>query len=62
LTTRQAVILQHYIEVIELQPADSNGKTGTYALKLFPEVSPPDDLGTRKKTPPIPTTAETVVS
>ncbi len=45
----QAVILQHYIEVIELKPADSNGKIGSYALKLFPEVSPPDAPGTRNK-------------
>ena len=45
----QAVILQHYIEVIELKPADSNGKIGTYALKLFPEVSPLDGPTTRNK-------------
>lgn len=31
-------ILRHYVEVIELRATDSKG--GTYALRLFPEVSP----------------------
>jgi len=35
----QSQILRHYIEVLELQPSD-DGKTGTYVLKLFPEVRP----------------------
>lgn len=35
----QAEVLRHYIEVLELQPSD-DGKTGTYVLKLFPEVRP----------------------
>jgi site-specific DNA recombinase len=34
------LILRHYVEVIELHSTDSKGKTGTYALRLFPEVSP----------------------
>lgn len=33
----QAEILRHYIEVVELQPSE-DGKTGTYVLKLFPEI------------------------
>lgn len=42
----QHLILQHYIEVIELRATDLNGKAGTYAMRLFPEVRPhpkPDD-------------------
>ena len=35
----QAEVLRHYIEVLELQPAE-DGRTGTYVLKLFPEVRP----------------------
>ena len=31
-------ILQHYIEVIELGNIDRETRTGTYALRLFPEV------------------------
>lgn len=34
------MILRHYIEVIELHSSDPKGKTGTYALRLFPEVRP----------------------
>jgi len=34
------VLLQHYIEVIELRSTDPKGRTGTYALRLFPEVRP----------------------
>jgi site-specific DNA recombinase len=40
------LILQHYIEVVELRAIDEKGKAGTYALRLFPEVRPhrdPDD-------------------
>jgi hypothetical protein len=33
-------ILQHYIEVVELGPIDSQTRTGTYAMRLFPEVRP----------------------
>lgn len=33
-------LLQHYIEVIELRSTDPKGRTGTYALRLFPEVRP----------------------
>tara|TARA_R110002049_G_scaffold4601_5_gene32543 strand:+ start:750519 stop:752261 length:1743 start_codon:yes stop_codon:yes gene_type:complete len=40
----QAQILRHYIEVLELQPSE-DGKTGTYVLKLFPEVRPDHGLG-----------------
>lgn len=36
----QRLILQHYVEVIELRATDSKGKVGTYALRLFPEVRP----------------------
>lgn len=36
----QRLILQHYVEVIELRATDSKGKIGTYALRLFPEVRP----------------------
>jgi biotin operon repressor len=33
-------ILQHYIEVVELGFTDPSGQSGTYALRLFPEVRP----------------------
>jgi hypothetical protein len=33
-------ILQHYIEVVELGPIDPDTRTGTYAMRLFPEVRP----------------------
>lgn len=36
----QMQILQHYIEVIELGAIDPDSKTGTYAMRLFPEVRP----------------------
>jgi site-specific DNA recombinase len=36
----QHLILQHYVEVIELTATDEKGKAGTYALRLFPEVQP----------------------
>jgi site-specific DNA recombinase len=47
-------ILQHYIEVVEIRFSDAgvagddagrcdiNGKVGTYALRLFPEIRPLD--------------------
>lgn len=37
-------LLQHYIEVIELHSTDPKGRTGTYALRLFPEVRPDRDF------------------
>ena len=33
-------LLQHYVEVIELGQIDPATKTGTYAMRLFPEVRP----------------------
>jgi hypothetical protein len=33
-------ILQHYIEVIELGLIDRDTRTGSYAMRLFPEVRP----------------------
>jgi len=41
----QLQILQHYIEVIELGAIDQNSKTGTYAMRLFPEVRPDRGFG-----------------
>ncbi len=38
----QRTLLQHYVEVIELRATDAEGKRGTYALRLFPEVRPLD--------------------
>ena len=31
-------LLRHYIEVVELTADDPKGKSGTYAMRLFPEV------------------------
>ena len=36
----QMQILQHYIEVVELGPIDPETRTGSYAMRLFPEVRP----------------------
>ena len=33
-------ILQHYIKVIELELIDPQTRTGSYAIRLFPEVRP----------------------
>jgi site-specific DNA recombinase len=33
-------ILQHYIEVVEIGSIDPETRTGTYAMRLFPEVRP----------------------
>jgi hypothetical protein len=33
-------LLQHYIEVVELGPIDPETRTGSYAMRLFPEVRP----------------------
>lgn len=33
-------LLQHYIEVVELGPIDRETRTGSYAMRLFPEVRP----------------------
>lgn len=37
------LILQHYVEILELRATDEKGKTGTYVLRLFPEVRPHRD-------------------
>jgi len=37
------LILQHYVEVLELRATDPKGKAGTYVLRLFPEVRPHRD-------------------
>lgn len=34
------LLLRHYVEVVELHATDAKGRTGTYALRLFPEVRP----------------------
>lgn len=36
----QMQLLQHYIEVIELGAIDPETRTGSYAMRLFPEVRP----------------------
>jgi hypothetical protein len=36
----QMQLLQHYIEVVELGAIDRQTRTGTYAMRLFPEVRP----------------------
>jgi site-specific DNA recombinase len=39
------LILRHYVEVIELHCTDAKGKSGTYAMRLFPEVRPDRGFG-----------------
>ena len=34
------LLILHYVEVIELQSTDPHTRTGTYAMRLFPEVRP----------------------
>ena len=36
------VLLQHYLEVIELRPSPNDSRRGAYVLRLFPEVRPLD--------------------
>ena len=36
----RTLLIRHYVEVIELHPSDAKGRTGTYAMRLFPEVRP----------------------
>jgi cell division protein FtsB len=36
----QRLVLQHYVEVIELRATGTGGKSGTYALQLSTEVGP----------------------
>ena len=47
-------IFQHYIEVIELGLIDSQTRTGSYAMRLFPEVRPDRgfDFGRGEKSGP----------
>ncbi len=52
-------ILQHYIEVVEVGPIDPQTRTGTYAMRLFPEVRPDRgfDFGSGDNGPNDPTPA-----
>lgn len=36
----QRAVLEQYVEVIQLRPMGSDGKSGTYVLRLFPEATP----------------------
>jgi hypothetical protein len=48
-------LIRHYVEVVELHAADAKGETGTYAMRLFPEIRPDRgfDWGeTSPETPP----------
>jgi site-specific DNA recombinase len=47
------LILSHYIEVIELNATDPKGKTGTYAMRLFPEVRPDRGFDWLEDEPPV---------
>ncbi len=38
--TPEKRILQHYIEMVELGRTDPEKRTGTYSMRLFPEVRP----------------------
>lgn len=49
------LILRHYVEVIELHSDDPKGKTGTYAMRLFPEVRPDRGFGLSQDDPDSPT-------
>jgi hypothetical protein len=50
-------ILRHYIEVVELGAIDPDTRTGTYAMRLFPEVRPDRgfDFGSGDSQPDDPT-------
>lgn len=45
-------ILRHYVEVIELHSTDPKGRSGTYALRLFPEVRPDRGFDWSDEEPP----------
>ncbi len=36
----QMIILQHFVQALELKAADADAKKGTYALRIFPELGP----------------------
>ena len=54
------LLVQHFVEVVELAHESADGKTGTYVLKLFPEVRPldPPHDGGNDHGPPNPTVGE----
>jgi site-specific DNA recombinase len=39
------VILEQFVEVVQLNPTANDGKTGTYVLRLFPEATPDRGIG-----------------
>jgi hypothetical protein len=41
----QRVIIEQHVEVIQLTPTATDGKSGTYVLRLFPEATPDRDTG-----------------
>ncbi len=47
----RGIILRHYIDVLEIKPDDAKGETGTYRLKLFPEVRPDRGFGDQGAAP-----------
>ncbi len=36
----QMIILQHFVQALELKVADADAKKGTYVLRIFPELGP----------------------
>lgn len=45
------LILQHFVEMIELKSSRENEKAGTYALRLFSEIRQPFDEDNRDDPP-----------
>jgi len=38
--SEQMVIVQHFVQSLELKAADATAKTGTFVLRIFPELGP----------------------
>lgn len=50
----QTQLVRHYVEVIELHSSDAKGETGTYAMRLFPEIRPDRGFGWGEDDPSVP--------
>lgn len=58
--SEQMVIVQHFVQSLELKAADATAKTGTFVLRIFPELGPlSGDLLPPKQTARFPGMPET---
>ena len=50
----QMIILQHFVQSLELKASDADAKKGTYILRIFPELGPLDENAPQKSQGPMP--------